>query len=87
MSVWDLEVAKAADMMQAGYFREFLLGERSVLAFDLAHHVKHLTRCMNTGKTGAEMANVRRVIRKVETDIRAIDRMSAALDRRFPASD
>jgi hypothetical protein len=53
MAVWDFEAALAADLMQAGYFREFLHGERNVLEMDLAKHVKHLTRCIDTGKTGA----------------------------------
>jgi hypothetical protein len=82
--VWDLEAAKAADIIQAGYFREYLQGERSILAMDLAQHVKHLTRCMNTGRAGAEIANVRRVIRSVEAEMRAIDRMTGALDQSFP---
>jgi hypothetical protein len=83
--VWALETAKAADIMQAGYFREFLQGERSVLAMDLAEHVKHLTHCMNTGRAGGEIANARRAIRKVEAEMRAIDRMTGALDQRFPS--
>jgi hypothetical protein len=54
---------------------------------DLAKHVRHLTRCMDTGKAGGEIANVRRVIRKVEWEIRATDRMTGALDRRFPPTE
>jgi hypothetical protein len=64
------ERADLADAMQADAFRAFLDRERREL---IAEHAK-LVR----------MGDTRRAILRVETDLRHIDRMVDALERRFP---
>ena len=59
--------------MQADAFRDFFARERAEL---VAKHAK-LVR----------MGDTRREIVRVETDIRHIDRMVEALERRFPVSE
>ena len=67
------ERADLADAMQADAFRDFFARERAEL---VAKHAK-LVR----------MGDTRREIVRVETDIRHIDRMVEALERRFPVSE
>jgi hypothetical protein len=72
-----------ADAAQADYFRTFLEHERSELDTLRAKDVKQLTECMTNGAT-RYVGAVRPQIRTTEDVIRAIDRMMAALDERFP---
>ena len=62
--------ADLADALQANAFRDFFDRERREL---VAQHAK-LVR----------MGDTRRAILRLETDIQHVDRMMAALDRRFP---
>ena len=79
------EAAAVADFMQATYYRGFFESERQVLAKDLAKYVKALTESTNSGNI-SEATRLRRTIRGAEGEIRAIDRLIEALDRRFPAA-
>lgn len=71
-----------ADALQADYFVEFFAREREDLLSALAAHVKRLTASMTMGSP-AEVGHYRRCVRMVEREIRAIDRMVAALRFRF----
>jgi hypothetical protein len=75
--------AADADARQAEYFRDFFARERRELVSDLSAYVTRLTVSMTTGSAG-DVRQIRRCIRVTETEIRAIDRMVAALDYRFP---
>ena len=77
------QLAVSADERQAEYFREFLEQERLDLVARQAAHTRLLTKCMTTGDKN-RIGDERRAIRHVEKDLRAIDRMLAALMARFP---
>lgn len=76
------EPSRAADALQAEYFREFLSRERAELLAEVTGHVKKLTLSMTTGPATA-IGHHRRCVRMAERQIQAIDRMLAALERRF----
>ncbi|MCV7151888.1 hypothetical protein [Mycolicibacterium pyrenivorans] len=76
------EPSRAADALQADYFQEFLSRERAELLAEVTGHVKRLTLSMTTGPSTA-IGHHRRCVRMAERQIRAIDRMLAALERRF----
>jgi hypothetical protein len=77
------EQVAIADVMQAGYFRAFLGDERAELRSYLAVQVKALTARAATGDVRG-VSQVRRSVRAAENELKAIDRMVAALDWRFP---
>jgi hypothetical protein len=68
--------------MQADYYRGFLEQLRSELESDLARHVRHLTECTATGEV-ASIGLVRQTIRVAEGEMRVIETMLGALNRRF----
>lgn len=76
------ESSRPADALQAEYFRECLSRERAELLSEVTDHVKRLTLSMTTGPATA-IGHHRRCVRMAERQIQAIDRMLAALDRRF----
>ena len=78
---------RAADASQAGYFRGLLADEREETVSDLALSRARLRGCM-AGKhvVGLRaMARMRSDVRELETKRRELDRLIAALDRRFSA--
>lgn len=81
---WD-GAERAADSSQAAYFRDFLDAERAQVAIDLAASKGRLQRCMNGGSAVGlrAMSRARREVRSLEAATRELDRMVAALDRRF----
>jgi hypothetical protein len=80
--VQDSQAAAVADVEQADYYRSFFEDQRAELARELAKHVKNLTGCVTTPHM-REASAIRRAIRNVEWEMRAIDRMIEALDQRF----
>lgn len=76
------EPGRAADALQADYFQDFLSRERAELLAEVTGHVKRLTLSMTTGPSTA-IGHHRRCVRMAERQIRAIDLMLAALERRF----
>ena len=77
------DAAFEADSMQAGYFREYLNGERAELQRTLADHINRLEACLKGGSTRL-VSHHRGCIRAAENELRFVDRMLARLDSRFP---
>ena len=83
---WD-GATRAADASQAAYFRGLLADQRQETVSDLARSHDRLRECM----AGAEvvglrtMARMRFDVRELEAKKRELDRLIAALDRRFSA--
>jgi len=81
------ETARAADLSQAAYFRGTLVDEREIVAADLARARARL-RDLIEGKQvlGLRgMARARFKVRVLEQQLREVDRLISALDRRFAA--
>jgi hypothetical protein len=76
-----------ADASQAAYFRGFLADELTHVVMELAHSRARLRECLErdqvVGLRG--MARARRAVRDSEAKQRELERMLAALDRRFSA--
>jgi hypothetical protein len=77
----DEKTAAVADAQQAAYFRRYLHDQRSALAEELAKHIRD--RYVTMGSS-PNVSHVQKAIRRLEAQIRSIDRMVQALDRRFP---
>jgi hypothetical protein len=75
---------QASDSLQAAYFRGALADRRVLVAAEIVRQ----TRTMNglSTKTDAlAISRLRRDIRANDAECRDLDRMIAALDRRFPS--
>jgi hypothetical protein len=72
-----------ADALQARSFRNHFVDARAELVDQHSRLVKQLTTGMNQGGSD-EVGAIRRTIRRVEGEIRHIDQMVDALNRRFP---
>ena len=80
--------ARAADACQAAYFRDALVGERQVVADNLAEAHAQLRECLENEKVVGlgGVARSRFKVRVLEQQQRELDRMITALDRRFTAA-
>ena len=81
------ETARAADVSQAVYFRATLADERGTASTELAHARERL-RLLTEGNQVVGfrgMARARSRVRELELHVRELDRLIAALDRRFAA--
>ena len=78
-------VARAADAAQAAYFRGVLADEREQVAGNLARYRARLRACAEGEKVVGlrTMARMRSEVRDWEARQRELDRLIAALDRRF----
>jgi hypothetical protein len=79
--------ADAADASQAAYFRGVLADEREQVADNLARTRLRLRACAEREKVIGlrTMARLRSDVRELEARQRELDRLIAALDRRFSA--
>jgi hypothetical protein len=79
--------ADAADASQAAYFRGVLADEREQVADNLARSRLRLRACAEREKVIGlrTMARLRCDVRELEARQRELDRLIAALDRRFSA--
>ena len=79
--------AHTADALQAAYFRTFLADERKQVADDLLHSRAQLRNCVEAKRVVGlrAMARARSQVRELETKQHELDRLIAALDRRFSA--
>lgn len=77
------DTAAAADYQQAEYLLRYLGSERADLAQKLAMHARILNDARTAGRVGA-VSHHRWCIRRLEDDVRAVNRMIDALKRRFP---
>lgn len=79
--------ARAADASQAAYFRGALADERQVIAADLVRARERLQALTQghqvLGLRG--MSRARFKVRELEGQLRELDRLMGALDRRFAA--
>ncbi len=81
------QMAQAADASQAAYFRGTLADERQAVATDLAGARDRLD-ALREGKqiVGLRgMSRARFKVRELENDLRELNRLIGALDRRFAA--
>jgi hypothetical protein len=81
------DATRAADASQAAYFRGTLADERQVVATGLADAREQL-RAFTEGPKAVGfrgMARARSRVRDLEHQLRKLDRLIAALDRRFGA--
>jgi hypothetical protein len=81
------ETARAADASQAAYFRGTLADERETANADLAAARDRL-RVLTVGNQVLglrAMARARAKVRQLEGQLRELDRLIGALDRRFAA--
>ena len=85
--LWRTETARAADVSQAAYFRGTLADERETAATNLAQARERLRALTE----GSEVLGFRGMVRarsrvgELEHQVRELDRLIAALDRRFAA--
>ena len=77
--------ARAADASQGAYFRGFLADEREQVADDLVRSRARLRDCVEGQQVVGlrAMARMRFEVRELEARKRELDRLIAALDRRF----
>jgi hypothetical protein len=77
--------ARAADSSQAAYFRGVLADEREQVGSDLARSRVRLRACVDGEQVVGlrTMARIRSDVRELEAKQRHLDRLIAALDRRF----
>lgn len=73
----------AADHLQAEYLLGCLTAERADLARKLTLHARTLNDLRTAGRAGA-VSHHRWSIRRLETEVRAVNRMIDALHVRFP---
>jgi hypothetical protein len=78
---------RAADASQAAYFRGLLADQREDTVSDLARRHDRLRECMAGEQVVGlrAMARMRFDVRELEAKKRELDRLIAALDRRFSA--
>ena len=78
---------RAADASQAAYFRGLLADQREDTVSDLEGSHSRLRECMACGQVVGlrTMARMRSDVRELEAKKRELDRLIAALDRRFSA--
>jgi hypothetical protein len=74
--------AHASDSLQAAYFRGALADQRALLAADIAMQTRKLGM-LSTKTDSLAISRLRRQIRANEAQHRDLDRMIAAIDRRF----
>ena len=81
------ETTRAADVSQAAYFRETLADECETASIELAHACEWLGVLTEGNQVVGfrGMARARSRVRELELHVRELDRLIAALDRRFAA--
>jgi hypothetical protein len=77
--------ARASDSMQAAYFRGALADQRALLAAEIAKKTRKLGG-LSTTTDSLAISRLRRQIRVDEAEQRELDRMIAAIYRRFSAT-
>ena len=76
-------MAAAADKLQAQLLRRHLSNERADLAGQLGKHARLLNEAVTSGHL-QEVSYLRRRVLRLENEVREINRLIAALDKRFP---
>jgi hypothetical protein len=78
--------AQGSDCLQAAYFRGALADQRAVLTAHVTRQNKKLQAMSMAGTNAMAFARLKRQVRENEAEIRDLDRMIGAIDRRFSAS-
>lgn len=78
-------VTQGSDSLQAAYFRGALADRRDVLAAHVGRQNEKLRTMAVAGTSALTITRVRRQVRENEAEIRDLDRMIGAIDRRFSA--
>jgi hypothetical protein len=79
-------VAQGSDSLQAAYFRGALADQRALIATLMGRQTKKLQSMTAVGANAMAITRLRRQVRQNEAEIRQLDRMIGAIDRRFSAS-
>lgn len=79
---FDYAENQASDSLQAAYFRGALADQRALLAAEIMRQTRKLN-AMATRTDALAISQLRREIRANDAELRDLDRMIAALDRRF----
>ncbi|AGB26812.1 hypothetical protein Mycsm_06693 (plasmid) [Mycobacterium sp. JS623] len=79
-------VAQGSDSLQAAYFRGALADQRALIAAHMARQSSKLQSMTAAGANELAITRLRRQVRENEAEIRQLDRMIGAIDRRFSAS-
>jgi len=80
----DYAEKQASDSLQAAYFRGALADQRALVAAEIVRQNRILNG-LSTRSDAVAISLLRRDIRANEAECRDLDRMIAALDRRFAA--
>lgn len=80
----DYTEKRASDSLQAAYFRGALTDQRALLTAEIIRQTRKLNG-LSTRSDALAISLLRRDIRANETECRDLERMIAALDRRFAA--
>lgn len=75
---------QVSDSLQAAYFRGALADQRALMSDEIMRQTRKLNG-MATRTDALSISQLRRDIRTNEAELRELDRMIAALDRRFAA--
>jgi hypothetical protein len=78
--------AQGSDSLQAAYFRGALADQRVLLAAHIDRQNRKLQVMTAAGANAMARTRLRRQVRENEAEIRQLDRMIEAIDRRFSAS-
>lgn len=79
---FDYAEKRASDSLQAAYFRGALADQRALVAAEIARQTRTLNG-LSTRSDALAISALRRDIHANEVECRDLDRMIAALDRRF----
>ncbi len=81
-ATFDLAEKRASDSLQAAYFRAALVDQRTLVAAEIVRQNRKLNG-LSTRSDALAISQLRRDIHANEAECRDLDRMIAALDRRF----
>jgi hypothetical protein len=81
---FDYAEKQVSDSLQAEYFRGALADQRVLIAAEIVRQTRKLNG-LSTRSDALAISQLRRDIRTNEAECRDLDRMIAALDRRFAA--
>ena len=76
-------LTRTSDSLQAAYFRGALADHRALIAAEIGRQSRKLG-ALSIRSDALEISRLRSDIRVNENECRALDRMIAAIDRRFP---
>jgi len=79
---FDYAERQASDSLQAAYFRGALADQRTLIGAEIMRQTRKLNG-MSTRTDALAISQLRRDIRANDAELRDLDRMIAALDRRF----